>query len=514
MNSFEMIEKSAFATEGINVQEKLAVLNKSFATHLTPENGIYGIKEILKDNGVIEKIGKNELGHTFKEYYQNGKLFRRREVLGGGQNVTIEFDDNGIGYLRTVVKLDNHKAKVLSRTLAPNTTIVKGNFTAVTDAYGRPVLNKVTDLQLNPEKRVGVTKFRDSSYRPNDEAGHLIAHYFDGPSSKENIVAQLDHVNRSKMKRVENIVEKLKKEGHTVDYEIKSNYVGSKDTRPSSFEPKITVDGSEYMELPDDLKKIYNDKDVTIAKKAVTTAGEKFGIAHEVGMKSGLVAAGITLTVSTVDNVGAFVDGEISAEEMAVEIAKDTGTAGALGYGTAFVTTAVSQAMSQSSSVLIKRVGVSCLPAAVVSFAVDSYDSISDFAQGKIDGVELSYELGESAASVSGSFVGLSAGAKVGAVIGTAVAGPAGTAVGGAVGGIAGVAGGIAGGVVGCAVASEVYATAVELGAEGAHLVAEQAEKLARDTVQMVQENIPEKLDDVKAAFHDFISSNNLPFHI
>lgn len=507
MNSFEMIEKSAFATEGINVQEKLAVLNKSFATHLTPEKGVYGITEILKDNGVIEKIGKNELGHTFKEYYQNGKVFRRREVLGSGQNVTIEFDDNEIGYLRTVAKLDNHKAKVLSKTLSPNTTIVKGNFTAVTDAYGRPVLNKVTDLQLNPEKRVGVTKFRDSSYRPNDEAGHLIAHHLGGTSGKENIVAQLDYVNRSKMKRVENIVERLKEEGHTVDYEIKSNYVGSKDTRPSSFEPKITVDGREYMELPDDLKKIYNDKNVSIAKKAVTTAGEKFGIAHEVGMKSGLVAAGITLTVSTVDNVAAFVDGEISAEEMAVEIAKDTGTAGVLGYGTTFVSTAVSQAMSQSSSALIKRVGGSCLPAAVVSFAVDSYDSISDFAQGKIDGVELSYELGESAASVSGSFVGLSAGAKAGAVIGTAVAGPAGGVVGG-------VAGSITGGVVGCVVASEVYATAVELGEEGAHLVAEQAEKLAQGTVQMVQENIPERLDDVKAAFHDFISSNNLPFHI
>ena len=56
---------------------------------------------------------------------------------------------------------------------------------------------------------------------------------------------------------------------------------------------------------------------------------------------------------------------------MVTEIAKDTGTAGALGYGTDFISTAVSQALSQSSSTLIQRVGGSCLPAAVVSFAVD-----------------------------------------------------------------------------------------------------------------------------------------------
>lgn len=76
-----------------------------------------------------------------------------------------------------------------------------------------------------------------------------------------------------------------------------------------------------------------------------------------------------------------------------MEIAKDTGTAGAVGYGTAFLSTAVSQTMSKSSLALIKSVSGSCVPASVVSFAVDSYDSISDFAQGHIDGNELAYDL-------------------------------------------------------------------------------------------------------------------------
>lgn len=220
---------------------------------------------------------------------------------------------------------------------------------------------------------------------------------------------------------------------------------------------------------------------------------------NEVGVKSGLFASGISFTVSVVDNVSSFIDGKISAEKMVTEIAKDTGTAGALGYGTAFVSTAVSQAFSQSSSALIQRVGGSCLPAAVVSFAVDSYDSISDFAQGEIAVPELAHDLGESAASVAGSFAG---GAAIGAAVGT-FAGPVGNIIGG-----------IAGGVVGCAVATEVYETAVQVGTEGAQVLADKAEEFANAAVDLVRDNIPDKLNDVKAAFNDFTKNCNLPFSV
>lgn len=500
MSSLETIERTAFNKPDISISERLTFINRSYMSYLTPENGIYGVTEVLKDNGLVERIGKNEFGHTYKEYLSDGKLYLRREILGSGRNATTSFDDNGTAYLRTVTKLGENKASVVSRTISPNTTIVKDNFAATIDAFGRPVLNKVTDLSLNTNDYSPVTKLRDTYYKLNDEVGHLIPNQFGGPASPENVVAQLREVNRgvgSKIRQVEMKVAELKQNGHTVDYEMKTNYVGS-DKRPSSFEPKITVDGNEC-DLPDDLKKIYNDADDSAVKNAITTAGEKFGLAHETGVKSGLLAAGITLTVSAVDNVSAYVDGEISAEEMAVEIIKDTGTAAALGYGTAFVSTTVAQAMSGSSSALIRSVGGSCLPAAVVSFAVDSYDSISDYAQGKIDGAEFAYELGESAASVAGSFAG---GALAGAAAG-AVAGPVGA-----------VTGSIVGGVVGCVVATELYATAVDLGVEGAEHIAEQAEKLAQGTVQIVEEYIPDKLDDVKNAFADFVKDAKLPFKL
>ena len=98
-------------------------------------------------------------------------------------------------------------------------------------------------------------------------------------------------------------------------------------------------------------------------------------------------------------------DGEITAEEMIVDIVTETATAGAIEYGAEFISVTASQAMSKSSSALIKKVAGSSMPAAVVSFAVESYDSVSAYAKGEIDGEELAYELGENAASVAGMFL-------------------------------------------------------------------------------------------------------------
>ena len=385
--------------------------------------------------------------------------------------------------------------------LEPNAIIKKGNFTARTDAYGRPISNKMTDVKIYDTSRKNIAWMKNESFGVRDQLGHLIAHIFGGPDSPENIVAQLDEVNQGKMKQVENLVRRLKNEGHTIDYEIRSHYDGTQSRRPTSFEPVITVDGKTYTELPKELRKIYNkpESELTAVNKAAIAAGEKFGVAHELGMKSGLAAAGLTLALTSAGDIAAFANGEISGEEMASDIAKKTTAAGALGYGSTFITTSVSKALSGASSELLQKVGGSCLPAAAVSFAVDSYDSISEFAQGKMDGAELTYDLGDSAASVAG---GIAGSALSGMALGS-VAGPVGTVVG--------FVGGVAGGAVGCALASEVYATAVELGSEGAEAIAKHARQLAHDTSELVKETAPEKFDEVKAAFDEFFEKAKLP---
>ena len=217
---------------------------------------------------------------------------------------------------------------------------------------------------------------------------------------------------------------------------------------------------------------------------------------NKAGLESAAFAASVTAAVSTVDNVKKVMSGDISVQEAFVDIAKDTAAAGGIAYATEFVTTTVAQTMSRSSSTLISKVGGSCLPAAGISFAVESYDDILDYAQGKIDGKELAYNLGENAAAVAGSMIGGAAGAAAGSV-----AGPLGTA-----------AGSIVGGTVGCALATEAYRSAVEWGSENAEVLADKAQELASSVIDTVAETAPEVLNDVKNAFNDFAAKAQITF--
>ena len=223
---------------------------------------------------------------------------------------------------------------------------------------------------------------------------------------------------------------------------------------------------------------------------------------HRAGLDSAAVAASITVAISTVDNVQKYMNGEITAQEAFVDIAIDAGKAGAIGYGAAFVSTSVSSLMSESSHQLIRSMGGMGVPAAVVSYGIDVYDSVIDYAQGDIDAEQLVYDLGEGGAHVGGAILGSAA---AGAIVGSVVPG-AGT--------VAGFGAGLVGGVVGCAIASEAYKTAVEYGSEGAKEIGRKATEMAKSTYEKAKTEIPEKADQVRNALNDFSNTYNLPFHI
>ena len=235
------------------------------------------------------------------------------------------------------------------------------------------------------------------------------------------------------------------------------------------------------------------------------------------GVESGLGAAGLTAAVSTVDNIQKYMGGEITAVEAAKDIALDTATAGAVGYGTGFVSYAVAASMSSSSHQLIQAVGGSCAPAAVVSWGVQSFEATMEFAQGNISTGELAYELGQNAAEVAGGIAGGIAGAKAGAVAGAAIGSVipgAGTAVGAGVGAAVGAGAGFVGSMVGCAVASEAYATAVEYGGKGAEVMAAKAQELATNTVEMAKTEVPEKVDFIRESINSFATENKIPIRV
>ena len=503
LDVIEHIEKTGLEKLSFDRVEKMTEINKSFKTSLLPENGVYGVTEKITENGILIRRGINELGYKKTEFFKDGKLIETVEKINENTRQHIKYDDNGSAFvIEKTVRGDNPSRSI---SIIPNSTIERGNITVVTDNYGRPVLKKITDLELSTDNHPPLSsKFRDSSYIDGvDEMGHLIPHSFYGPGSKENIVPQTLEVNRSLIKKVENIARDLKKDGHKVDYEIKTNYDG-KNQRPSSFEPKITVDGKEYV-LDKSLQKIYNGK-LDVKGRIITDVNERINQIstttapmREVGRKQGIEAATITCAISTVDNVILFIDGEVTADEMAVNIAKDTGTAGAVAYGSGFVSKGIAMSMNQSSNQLIQSLANSNVPVAVVSYGVATYGSVVDYAQGKIDLTELAYDMGNNAVGVTGSMMG----AQYGAVVGQAAI---------PVPGVGAAAGALVGGMVGYAVASEAYCTAVEYGSKGAEVLADKAKQIGKATIEYAEENVPKEAASIKTAINDFASQNKLPF--
>ena len=497
--TIEQIEKNGLEKMSFDKVERMAVFNKSFKTSLLPEKGAYGITEIDRGNGLIERRGLNESGFLKREFICNGIPREIIEKIEENRRQLTKYDDNGRPYVKEISIRGDYPQHVIN--VAPDATIEIGNITVKTDHFGRPIHNKITNIELSPERGSLSRKLRDPSFRESDQIGHLIPDSFGGPASKENVVPQTSDVNQSQIKRVENIARDLKREGHSVDYEVKTNYDG-KSRRPSSFEPKITVDGKEYP-LDESLRKIYNGeldakgKLITDARESINKISATTAPMREVGRQQGIEAAKITFAISTVDNVILFVDGEISADEMAMNIAKETGNAYALGYGTGFISKGIAIAMDQSSIELIQSIGGSNVPAGMVSFGVATYGSVVDFAQGKIDASELAYDLGNGAIGVSGSMIG----SQYGAALGTMIMPGVGT-----------VAGGLVGGMVGYAVSAEAYKTAVEYGSKGADALGAKAKQIAGATIEYAQENAPEKANEIKTAINTFAMKNDLPF--
>ena len=272
---------------------------------------------------------------------------------------------------------------------------------------------------------------------------------------------------------------------------------------------KIEARISKYGKIDQMLEKstVSSDEALEAVKRprrytAKLFAKDAFAESHKAGTEGAAFAATITTAVSTVDNIIRVFEGEITAQEAFVDVAKDTVIAGGLEYGTEFVSTAVSQLMADSSHQLLKSLGNSQIPATIISFAVDSFDSIIDYANGAIDGMQLTYDLGENAVQIAGTVAGT---AVAGAVLGSVVPG-AGTAVG--------YTAGLVGGMIGCAVASEAYVSAVKFGVESADVLAGKAEEMANYAVDIAGEMSPEQAAAIAASINEYAAVNDLPFRV
>ncbi|NQP54020.1 hypothetical protein HO912_01465 [Streptococcus suis] len=499
---FDSLETNRLDTFDHNIEDKLRNLHKEFPSNVKAKDGVYGIQEIQKGNGLVERIGRNEINNVYKEYFRDGQLYLRREKIKPGLWKHSYIDDSGQVYIEERRSKNPDGTWQRQKRITPNLEIKKGNVTALSDSRGRIISASIEDLQLKEgEKRSNQQRIeREGHYKVSDHRGHLVPDRFYGSNSYENIVAQMDTVNQGKIKQVEDLVAKLKKEGNQVDYQIDINYHHNS-KRPTSFEPHIRVNG-EMSPLTKDLQKIYNS-DVKSLRRIATDLGEganKLLVSdiHREGMQNGKMAMTLTGAMSLIDNTVKIVEGQQSVEEGFVAFTNDTGTAGAIAYGTGIITETVSQSMANSSRALLKGMAKNNIPAIAVSYAVESYDTVSEFARRKIEGTEFAYRMGDHTAATAGAV----AGAKVGAVLGTS-AGPAGT-----------VAGGVVGGMVGYVIASEAYQSAIEMGSPAVEALGEKVQEYGQQVAELVTETIPEKASTLIEDMTKYASEFKLPLQL
>lgn len=544
----EYMEAMGFKAENIENIEKIKEINTSFTgafdEPVTSKNGFFenlsdtadaGIVSWLKVSGVnITSENRAIAYQTMKEMF-NGKIINDVKTLG--LNEISEWKINTENKYANVKQHAGYAAEVISTTKENLVSELegKGIKTIRTDDLAHEVDNKgytvndqyVDKVRMDPDGNIIEriqTKFvgKNANECLKRLASKDFEKYLD-PNKVDKLEIPsdfYDDVKNSllpeKINSLEEQVTKLKELGKN-DELIKKQAELDKYKRIDTMLEKSMVSNQEAQAAVVH-PKIY---------KAQTMAKQLVDAGNEGGLNAAKYAAGLTFAISTVDNIGQVCEGEIEIDEAVVNIIEDTGMSAVLGYGTGFVTSSVQTAMSASSKALIQKAGNSCLPAAAVSFAVESYDDVASYIKGDIDAYELADNLGENGAKVAGGIVGADLGTKAGAAIGTAICPGAGTAIGAAVGGVAG---GIVGGMVGATVAAEAYNAATDYIAEHsdelkamaetgmdavtqkADELADLAQKCANDVITNVAISAPEAVADVKAAFADFSASIKLPF--
>ena len=127
----------------------------------------------------------------------------------------------------------------------------------------------------------------------------------------------------------------------------------------------------------------------------LSTAVDVSKISHRAGIEASEMAAMIGGSVSIVKNIVAVCKGEMEPGEAVVNVAKDTASNAAVGYGTGFTGAAIKGAMQNSKSQYIRTLSKTNIAGTLVAVSVSATKTLNRYLKGEIDGVECLETLGE-----------------------------------------------------------------------------------------------------------------------
>ena len=230
----------------------------------------------------------------------------------------------------------------------------------------------------------------------------------------------------------------------------------------------------------------------------LSTAKDMGKVAHRSGVQTAKSSAAIGGGISVVRNLVSLVKGEKEIDEAALDVAKDTGSAAIVGYGTGAVGATIKGLMQNSGSSSVRALSGTNLPGIIVTVALNSAKTLKKYYNAEIDGVECLEELGEQGTGMLSSAMFASLGAAIPKVL--AISGTA-----------APIIGGLAGGMIGYAVAAACYGILVDSLKE-AKVAREERLRIERECEEMIK-LIREYRLEVEKTAGEYLTSHIEMFH-
>ncbi|MCD8089694.1 MAG: hypothetical protein LUD81_03565, partial [Clostridiales bacterium] len=193
--------------------------------------------------------------------------------------------------------------------------------------------------------------------------------------------------------------------------------------------------------------------------------------ANTAGIAAAKGAFVISGSMSIGQNIYKVAVGEKTPEEAVKDVADTTAKSGIVAYGMGAVGTALKTAMHSSENDVIRKLGTTSFPTMAAAAVVETGKSLTQYAKGEIDEIELLEQLGEKGTGIIASSYAATVGAAFGGTIGSAVP-IVGTAAGTVVGGFVG-------SMVGYTASSVLYEGTLE---------AFKCEKISRERREVIEE--------------------------
>lgn len=135
----------------------------------------------------------------------------------------------------------------------------------------------------------------------------------------------------------------------------------------------------------------------------IATALDIARTSHRAGIEGAKYGAAIGGSISLLQNIFSLAQDKKNLGEAAADFAVDTSKAAALGYGTAFVGSAIKGSIQQSGNQTMRTLAGTNAPALVVSICLSLGGSIKSYAMGEITESQLLLEVGEKGAGMLSS---------------------------------------------------------------------------------------------------------------